>query len=211
MRSIWMALSVGLLAIASPAVADEALTGEQVEAINASATMLVAGMSCPHIHSITAAGDQELATIVLDRSPEAMIARRQKAVVRLITAMQADQSGFCDKAWARLGPNGSRGHQMLEEDKLTDSQHDSLRMSLMAQFAGQGYRCPRFHLIREASDQELLDARIGPEAHSGGEYDKEFFTVSAAAEQQHRPEFCREAWQMLGPNGSYQRQMLEAN
>jgi hypothetical protein len=98
-----------------------------------------------------------------------------------------------------------------EANTLTDDQLEVARMVEYARIAGSGYRCPRFHVIQDAASQEPLAASMKPAARDTPEYEGVLTLVLANAEHLNRSEFCLETWKMFGPDGSYRRQMLEAN
>jgi hypothetical protein len=80
-----------------------------------------------------------------------------------------------------------------------------------ARVAGSGSRCPRFHFMEDAASKELLAARLTLAARDAPEYENVIFPILGGAEHLNRSEFCLEAWRAFGPDGSYRRQMLEAN
>ena len=98
-----------------------------------------------------------------------------------------------------------------EANTLTDDQLEVARMVEYARIAGSGYRCPRFHVIQDAASQELLAASMKPAARDTPECEGVLTLMLANADHLNRSEFCLEAWKMFGPDGSYRRQMLEAN
>jgi len=99
-------------------------------------------------------------------------------------------------------------------DGWAPSAYDVILNTTLAQFAGnQKYnRCPRFRVIDEATRAEL--ATVGKTADmltDPGEMIRGDGTPLWASKYNEDPSaFCKMAWELLGPNGSYKRQMLEA-
>jgi hypothetical protein len=93
---------------------------------------------------------------------------------------------------------------------FTKEQQAATNVVCLAYFAGnqKNNRCPRFQLIDGAAGKELRD---------GGVITNEIFeqtlhqSPSFVADYEENPSrFCSAAWALLGPNGTYRRQMLEA-
>ena len=204
-------LTVALLAIGASTARADPLTAEQTKVINQVAAAEFAGEACPQFHSISAARDHELANAGLKYgSPETM-PQLHRASLRARVEFDNDKSEFCRKSWRIFGLHGSHKDQLLEENHLTEAQHDAIAHALTAQIAGDGRRCPRFHAIDSAVEQERLEAQAPSEIRAGDEYMKEVNIALAIADSTERFEYCRRAWALYGPSGSYRRKMLEEN
>jgi hypothetical protein len=81
--------------------------------------------------------------------------------------------------------------QQSEYGDMTDVQVKAIQMTSLATLAGSHGNCPSFHVIETA----LSLAMKGPLEQM----------------KKDQAEFCRGAWQQLGPGGLYRRQLLEAN
>jgi hypothetical protein len=97
---------------------------------------------------------------------------------------------------------------------LTESQIEAISTSMIMRYAGDGERCPRFHVIERAVFAHFTEAKI-PATMLGT---KEYANVSAVAGMdavkmwtQNPSDFCLSVWQLFGPGGLYRRQMVEAN
>ena len=192
-----------LTIVASPAIADP-LTIKQIEALNTVAAAEFAGETCPQFHSIAAARDRELAGVGLVYGGKETTAQLRRASSGAGAEFDKDPSGFCYTAIMMFGPKG-----LIAENHLTEVQHDAINAALTVQIAG--YRCPSFHTIDNAVEQELMDAHATPDIRSGDEYKKEATIVILTAETVDQSEFCRAVWSMYGASGSYRRQMLKKN
>jgi hypothetical protein len=110
-------------------------------------------------------------------------------------------------------------------------QLDAAETTTLANFAGsqKHNRCPRFKVIDAATKAELAAANMtgpsgtpddptddllrpeqcewkstsGPTCTAGTSFYADEYATDPSA-------FCKKAWEMLGPNGTYKRQMLEA-
>jgi hypothetical protein len=93
---------------------------------------------------------------------------------------------------------------------LTDPQIEAINAVVVARVAGGRWqRCPRFHLIEGSDAQELYDAGVNTEKFKDA---IEELTFAAMDHSDQTPsEFCTLAWHLVGPDGTYRRQMLEAN
>ncbi len=97
-------------------------------------------------------------------------------------------------------------------NRPTEAQINSFAATMLAVFAGSRDHCPRFQLMGEAKNAELTAAGITPEMR-----DEMLRTVGQIIFLEYSDKydkdpsaFCNDAWETLGPNGSYKRQMLEA-
>lgn len=89
---------------------------------------------------------------------------------------------------------------------FTEEQIKVIKIVELAWSAGDG-RCPRFQNDRQRMNDELKEAGITEEDFldeyvEGDDYMPQYNKNSSA--------FCQMAWKLLGPNGTYKRQMLEA-
>ena len=96
---------------------------------------------------------------------------------------------------------------------FTKEQNDVIAVATVAQYAGLDDHCPRFKLnvhemIAELSGTGLTSADFTSQAMSD-ERSKNF-KVHALNYAADPSGFCNAAWQKLGPNGTYKRQMLES-
>lgn len=84
----------------------------------------------------------------------------------------------------------------------------------MAQYLGSEDNCPRFKIIENAMYQELGDVGIKEDKDfKSEEFNSERVTALMAviASFESNPtSMCASAWMQFGPNGSYRRQLLEA-
>jgi hypothetical protein len=97
------------------------------------------------------------------------------------------------------------------------AEYEAIKYSMLAQFLGnqKHNRCPRFKVIDEATraelatvtweDRELTWADLNDDP--GGEQIIEGYIEKYATDPSA---FCDRSWKLLGPNGTYKRQMLEA-
>ena len=134
-----------------------------------------------------------------------------RASLRARVEFDNDKSEFCRKSWRIFELHGSHKDQLLEENHLTEAQHDAIAHALTAQIAGDGRRCPRFHAIDSAVEQEQLEVQAPSEIRAGDEYMKEVNIALAIADSTDDFEYCRRAWALYGPSESYRRKMLEEN
>jgi hypothetical protein len=212
--SIKMIFAAALFSTAiSVCAAADSLTGEQIYVVNMVTTAFAAGGAdaCPGFHLNHDAMYQELADAGISPGDAAYQRQRNKRIAIVAATADADRSKFCNEAWMTFGPGGSRKHQLLEANTLTDDQLEVARMVEYARVAGSGSRCPRFHFMEDAASKELLAARLTLAARDAPEYENVIFPILGGAEHLNRSEFCLEAWRAFGPDGSYRRQMLEAN
>jgi hypothetical protein len=84
---------------------------------------------------------------------------------------------------------------------------EAVNNSVLAWFAGNHDRCPRFKVIDEAVRDELVAGGLSPDYIRPNEADRFTYPKDYAA---NPSAFCKMAWEQIGPNGSYKRQMLEA-
>jgi hypothetical protein len=101
--------------------------------------------------------------------------------------------------------------QQSEYGDMTDAQVKAIQMTSLAMLAGSHGNCASFHVIENALSEEWHDANISMDAPK---FKNAMTLASLSPLEQLRKdpvEFCRGAWQLLGPNGLYRRQMLEAN
>jgi hypothetical protein len=101
--------------------------------------------------------------------------------------------------------------EQSEYGDMTDAQIKAIQMTSLAMLAGSHGNCPSFHVIETALSEEWYDAHIfvdRPKFRNA----MNLATLGPLEQMRKDPsEFCRGAWQLLGPNGLYRRQMLEAN
>jgi hypothetical protein len=94
---------------------------------------------------------------------------------------------------------------------MTDAQVKAIQMTSLAMLAGRHGNCPSFHVIESALSEEWHDANISKDTPKF----KNAMNLSSLGplEQMRKDpsEYCLGAWQLLGPNGLYRRQVLEAN
>ncbi|SRR5258708_20114756 len=98
--------------------------------------------------------------------------------------------------------------------EINEEQLNAIKMTTIARFAGSGKTCPRFHVVDKAVFAEMAEARMPPEMLDTQEFKnaQALALLSAVERQRANPsDFCLAVWQLLGPNGLYRRQMLEAN
>jgi hypothetical protein len=83
---------------------------------------------------------------------------------------------------------------------------DAIMYTKWANFAGSHNRCPRFQIIEEAISAELAEAGVTSR-------DLDYYGGDGNFPNQYNADpsaFCKRVWDLLGPNGTYKRQMLEA-
>jgi hypothetical protein len=101
--------------------------------------------------------------------------------------------------------------QQNEYGDMTDAQVKAIQMTSLAMLAGSHGNCPSFHVIATALSEEWYEARIfvdRPKFRNA----MNAATLGPLEQMRKDPaEFCRGAWQLLGPGGGYRRQLLEAN
>ena len=101
--------------------------------------------------------------------------------------------------------------QQSESSDMTDAQVKAIEMTSLAILAGSHGNCPGFHVVTTALSEEWYDAHIFVDRPKF----KNAMNLAALLplEQMRKDpsEFCRGAWELLGPNGLYRRQLLEAN
>jgi hypothetical protein len=101
--------------------------------------------------------------------------------------------------------------QQNEPSDLTEAQVKAIEMTSLAISAGSHGNCPGFHVIATALSEEYYEARIFVDRPKF----KNAMNLAALRplEQLRKDpsEFCHGAWALLGPNGLYRRQLLEAN
>jgi hypothetical protein len=92
---------------------------------------------------------------------------------------------------------------------------DAVETTTLAQFTGnqKHNRCPRFRVIDAATSAELAAAgmrgdRLPDPPDDLLRGDGTSFYVDGYATDPSA--FCKKAWELLGPNGTYRRQLLEA-
>jgi hypothetical protein len=117
-------------------------------------------------------------------------------------------------ALALLIPSATAQADRLVLDAIAS--YEAITYPMLAQFLGnqKHNRCPRFKVIDEATraelatvtwdDRELTAADLND---PGGEQVIEGFIEKYATDPSA---FCDRSWKLLGPNGTYKRQMLEA-
>jgi hypothetical protein len=101
--------------------------------------------------------------------------------------------------------------QPSEYGDMTDAQVKAIQMTSLAMLAGSHGNCPNFHVIATALSEEWYEAHVfvdRPKFKNA----MTFSTLGPLEQMRKDPvEFCRGAWELLGPNGLYRRQLLEAN
>jgi hypothetical protein len=99
---------------------------------------------------------------------------------------------------------------------FTSEQLRTLEITQIARWGGYDNHCPRFTVIELAVYDELLqagftDAELESDSESKFQSASVDAVVLAMRNYKANPSsFCNAAWHMLGPNGTYKRQMLEA-
>jgi hypothetical protein len=73
---------------------------------------------------------------------------------------------------------------------------------------GSDDTCPRFRVVWPAVRKELDEAGFVP--NNRNVQDATLLVGYMIKHDDDRSQLCREAWEMFGPNGTYKRQMLEA-
>jgi hypothetical protein len=101
--------------------------------------------------------------------------------------------------------------QQSEYGDMTEVQIKAIQMTSLATLAGSHGNCPSFHVIATALSEEWYAARIFVDRPNFRNAMN--FAMQGPVEQMKKDpaEFCRGAWQLLGPGGLYRRQLLEAN
>jgi hypothetical protein len=101
--------------------------------------------------------------------------------------------------------------QQSEYGDLTEVQIKAIQMTSLATLAGSHGNCPSFHVIETALSEEWYAARIFVDRPNFR--NAMSVAMKGPLEQMKKDpaEFCRGAWQQLGPGGLYRRQLLEAN
>jgi hypothetical protein len=80
-----------------------------------------------------------------------------------------------------------------------------------ASFAGSNNRCPRFKYIEGTMAQEMKEYGLDKISESERKsMHQTAFTLAFLTYEENQSAFCSAVWNMLGPNGTYKRQMLEA-
>jgi hypothetical protein len=101
--------------------------------------------------------------------------------------------------------------QQSEYGDMTDAQVKAIQMTSLATLAGSHGNCPSFRVIATALSEEWYEAHIFVDRPK---FRNAMNVASLGSQEQLRKdpvEFCRGAWELLGPNGLYRRQLLEAN
>jgi hypothetical protein len=100
-------------------------------------------------------------------------------------------AGFAGEVCPRFKSMPQALHEEAEENKITKEMLDARFDLLSAQF------------IKNASNRNAwLDVPVGD--------DKKILLSIIWESLNDRSEFCAEIWALLGPNGTYKRQMVEA-
>jgi hypothetical protein len=99
--------------------------------------------------------------------------------------------------------------QESEYGDMTDAQVKAIHA--LAMLAGRHDNCPSFHVIESALSEEWHDANISTDAPKFKNAVTHATLVPREQMRKDPSEFCRGAWELLGPGGLYRRQMLEAN
>jgi hypothetical protein len=96
---------------------------------------------------------------------------------------------------------------------FTREQSDVIAVASLAQWAGLDDHCPRFKLIESEMMAELAATGLSQTDFDSkemlAERDRAIFSV-VLNYRENPSRFCNAAWQKLGPNGIYKRQMLES-
>jgi hypothetical protein len=97
---------------------------------------------------------------------------------------------------------------------MTETQIKAVQMTSLATYAGSHDNCPRFHVVERAVFEEWRDAQIPSEMVATQAFKNaiQLSTIGPMQSKSKNPsDFCLAAWQLFGPNGTYRRQLLEAN
>lgn len=95
---------------------------------------------------------------------------------------------------------------------LNDTQKDAITVLTMASLVSFNDSCPRYTVMKDATDAEANAARLGelfddPEKLAFG---RKIETELLRQYGEDLSRFCLAAWERLGPNGTYRRQLLKA-
>ena len=101
--------------------------------------------------------------------------------------------------------------QQSEYGDMTDVQIKAIQMTSLATLAGSHGNCPSFHVIATALSEEWYAARIFVDRPNFRNAMNLAMQGPLEQMKKDQAEFCRAAWQQLGPGGLYRRQLLEAN
>jgi hypothetical protein len=101
--------------------------------------------------------------------------------------------------------------QQSEYGDMTDVQVKAIQMTSLATLAGSHGNCPSFHVIETALSEEWYAARIFVDRPNFRNAMSLAMRGPLEQMKKDQAEFCRGAWQQLGPGGLYRRQLLEAN
>ena len=101
--------------------------------------------------------------------------------------------------------------QQSEYGDMTDVQVKAIQMTSLATLAGSHGNCPSFHVIETALSEEWYAARIFVDRPNFRNAMSLAMKGPLEQMKKDQAEFCRGAWQQLGPGGLYRRQLLEAN
>jgi len=101
--------------------------------------------------------------------------------------------------------------QLSEYRDLTDAQLEAIQMTSLAMLAGRHGNCPSFHVVDSALSKEWQDADISTDTLKFKDAMTHATLVPLEQIRKDPVEFCRGAWELLGPGGLYRRQLLEAN
>jgi hypothetical protein len=96
---------------------------------------------------------------------------------------------------------------------FTIEQSDVIAVASLAQWAGLDDHCPRFKLIESEMMAELSATGLSQTDFDSSQMLAERDRAISSVVQNYRENpssFCNAAWQKLGLNGTYRRQMLEA-
>jgi len=96
---------------------------------------------------------------------------------------------------------------------FTKEQSDVISVATMALLAGLDDHCPRYRLNNDAMISELIASGLTEKDFDSGEMsdERDRAILPFMLDYKSNPSrFCDAAWQALGPNGTYKRQMLEA-
>jgi hypothetical protein len=101
--------------------------------------------------------------------------------------------------------------QQSEYGDMTDVQVKAIQMTSLATLAGSHGNCPSFHVIETALSEEWYAAHIFVDRPNFRNAMSLAMKGPLEQMKKDQAEFCRGAWQQLGPGGLYRRQLLEAN
>jgi hypothetical protein len=102
---------------------------------------------------------------------------------------------------------------VVNASDFTEEQLTALQITTSAEYAGYDDHCPRFRVIEKEVYRELFVAGFRAADIKTEKFDfwwRDGLTMAGLAYDSNPSQYCEAAWQLLGPNGTYKRQMLEA-